>query len=361
MKAEAIIKQLYITLPNLTDYFSDSLNVVSISRSGNTVTVVTSEPHNLTTGNYVTISGAKTPTLITTLTRNANIVTATTNIDHDLTEKFFKTVEIIGADQAEYNGTFELLRVLNRLTFTFKINTTPISPATGSEILLLTGGLGTYNGRFEVTIINTTTFTYQITTTPYPYPKGNIKVKKNIRISGAVSIDRAIEGYTKQDPNKMWAFVVLDDTQVNKDRFIRSDAVGTRAPGVDFRTRLIKNFSVYIIVPATNSISGRYERDLMEEIEVVIYKSLLGVQFPSLFTEETWSMITPIGHGFFDYIKAYYVHRFQFQGTFDILYQDTAINPITRAFRDLSINYFDYPEGTRVIAEAEINLDDEPL
>lgn len=363
MKAEDIIKQLQFALPNNTEYFSDTLNITSLTRSGSTVTALCSAAHNLETGKNVRISGAKSPTLITELTQINGIATARTNADHDLTEGFFETVEITGADQEEYNGTFTLLRVQNRLTFSYELGSAPVSPATGSEILLLTAGLGNYNGLYTVTVTSPTSFTYQITTSPYQTAFGEIKAKKNIRVSGAVTIDRALESYTAQETNKLWAFVVLDDTAVSKDRTLRNDGIALRSAGTDFRTRLLKNFSVYVVVPSVMSIAGRYERDLMEEIEPILYKSLLGVKFESPFAEKEWSMVTPVGHGFAGYYKAYYVHRFQFQTSYDILFQDTAINPDTRAFRDIDLNYYSFEAGheDQVIASASIDLDDEPI
>lgn len=364
MRAEDIIKQLQFILPTLTDYFSDTVNISSLTRIGSTATAITSIPHGLVTGDNVRISGAKTATLITELTQTNGIATAKTNQDHDLTEgEWFPSVEIIGATPNDYNGSFKLLKVPNRQTFTYQLSTTPISPATGSEILLLTAGIGDYNGLYPITVINATTFTYQITTTPYETAFGNIKLKKNIRISGAVTIERALEAYTKQDPDKLWGFVVLEDTQVSKDRFMRNDGVAMRHDGIDFRTRLLKNFSLYVVIPSTLSISGRPERDLMEDIEPFIYKSLLGIKFDSPFTEQAWSMVTPTGHTLYAYDKAYYVHKFQFQASYDLIYEDTALNPVTRAFRDIDLNYYNFePSSNRhVIASAQIDLDDEPL
>lgn len=363
MKAESIIMQLQYALPNLCSYFTDDLNITALTRSGSTVTAISSTPHNLQTGDVVRIAGAIAPTLITSLTQTNGIATAITDTDHDLTEGFFPKVQVIGATQAEYNGTFDLTRVQNRLTFSYALDSAPISPATGSEILLLTAGLGTYNGLFQVTIINPTTFTYQITTTPYPQAHGNIVARKAIRISGAATIDRALESYTAQSTNKLWAYVVLDETVASKDRYTINDAVASRSIGVDYRIRLLKNFSIYLIVPATQSIAGRYERDLIEDLEPIIYKSILGIKFQSPFTENAWSLITPISHGLYAYTKAYYVHRFQFQTTYDILEEDTGLNPDSRAFRDLYLNYDAIDtEGAQVtIAEAYVNLDDIPL
>lgn len=364
MKAETIIRQLYDVIPNVTDYFNDVINVSTMTRNGSTVTVTTSSAHGLVNGQVVAITGANKATKIISLTQSNGIATAITNQDHDLTEGWFTDVIIGGADQPEYNGTFKLLSVPNRLTFTFKLTSNPVSPATtNGDILLLNSGIGNYNGRYTITVINPTRFTYEITSTPYSPAMGNIKIKKNIRISGAATIERAVEAYTKQPTNKLWAFVVLEDTQVNKDRYVKNDSIATRTATDDYRLRLLKNFSVYVFAPSVEGIAARTERDLMEDIEVFLYKSLLAIKIPSPFSEPSWSMITPIGNGVFEYNKAYYIHRYQFQTSFDVLIEDTAFNPITRAFRDITLNYLDFmaPLDGEIVASADIDLDDEPL
>lgn len=364
MQSEYIIRQLYENVPNLTNLFSDPVSISSLTKSGNVVTVVTAVAHGLTTGSFVSIAGTKTATEIVSLTQSNGVATAITSQDHDLTEGFFPTVEIVGASEAGYNGTFELLEVPNRKTFKYQLTTSPSSPATSTgDILLLTAGLGTYNGRFQITVVNATTFTYQLETPLYSPAMGAIKLQKNIRISGAATIERAIEAYTKQPTNKLWAFVVLEDTAVNKDRFVKSDAIATRTVADDFRIRLIKNFSIYVFSPSVEGIAARTERDLMEDVEVVLYKSILALRIPSQYTEPSWSLITPSGSGIYEYTKAYYIHRFSFQVTFDLVIADTAYNPFTRAFRDIDLNYYDFEdkELTNLIATAQVDLDDEPL
>lgn len=364
MKAETIIRQLYNSIPFITDYFNDTISVSTVTRNGSTVTVNTPMAHGLVTGQVVAITGANKVTRIVSLTHVNGIATAITDQDHDLTEGWFTDVVIGGANESGYNGTFQLLSVPNRLTFTFKLTSNPPSPATtNDDILLLNSGIGDYNGRFAITVINPTRFSYEITSTPYSPAQGTIKVKKNIRISGAATIDRAVEAYTKQPTNKLWAFVVLEDTQVNKDRFVKNDSIATRTATDDYRLRLLKNFSVYVFAPSVEGIAARTERDLMEDIEVILYKSLLAVKIPSPFTEPTWSMVTPAGNGVFEYNKAFYIHRYQFQTSFDVLIEDTAFNPITRAFRDITLNYLDFmaPLDGEIVASADVNLDDKPI
>lgn len=362
MKAEDIIKQLILVLPQQNNYFGEEVTVSNLTRSGNTVTVTTNVNHNLSTGQFINIKGAKKVTEITNLEQSNGVATATTTTDHDLTEGFFEEVEIEGADQADYNGTHTLLSVPNRQTFTFSVNESATSPATGSEILLTNSGVGNYNGRYQITVTSSTEFTYTIDTQPYSPGKGSIVTQKNIRISGAVSVERAIDAYTKQSPNNLWAFVVLGDTVTSKDRSVLNDTVAQRDSANDFRMRLIKDFSVYVVVPSKNSIAARAERDLMEDLEVDIYKSIVGQKFSSGLTESVWSQVVPIVNGFYDYVGPYYVHRFQFQNTVDVIHEDTSVDPPTRAFRDIEIDFIDTRETSdNIIAELNTNLDKDPL
>jgi hypothetical protein len=359
MRAEQIIKELIIKLPRQNNFFNEEVTVSSLTRSGSTVTVTTASNHNLQTGQFINITGAKKVTPITNLSQSNGVATATTSVDHDLTEGFFDTVEIQGANESDYNGSKKLLEVPNRFTFTYEIDENAPGAATGTDILLTNSAVYDYNDRYQITVTSATEFTFQITGTPYTPGIGNIKVQKNVRISGAVSIERAIDAYTKQAPNNLWAFVVLDDTTTVKDRSVLNDTVAMRDSANDFRMRLMKNFSIYIIVPSTNSIAGRAERDLMEDLEVDIYKSIIGQRLSSGFSEPIWSLVVPIGHGFFDYVGAYYVHRYQFQTTVDILDEDTSIDPPTRAFRDVEIDFFD--NENELLAELNTNLDEEPV
>lgn len=66
---------------------------------------------------------------IDSLTRNADKVTAVTNVGHNFAKNM--PVEIAGADQTEYNGTFQIFDVVDQNTFVYKITTTPATPATG--------------------------------------------------------------------------------------------------------------------------------------------------------------------------------------------------------------------------------------
>ena len=358
MKASDVIVQLAAALPSRTTLFSDTLAIASLSRAGSTVTATTAGAHPLVTGDSITVTGATSPNSITSLTSVGGVATAVTLDNHDLTEGFQDTVTIIGADQSEYNGTLKLLTVPNRKTFTYSVSGTPTTPATGS-IFLQENKRASYNGRFIITVTSPTTFTYTIATEPGSPAGGMPVAHTTIRISGAITPERAIEAYTKQQLSDLWAFVVVDDTDVNRDRALTNDAnITLGIPGSN-RIRLIENFSVYVIVSSTGSIAGREERDLMDDVATDMYASLAGVVLPSNLSCERRFIVAPNGDGFFAYAGSYYMHRFTFQTVKDIVTDDIFLPSDNVAFRDIQLTTLNDFEN--VLTDVTANLDDEPL
>lgn len=98
---------------------------------GNTIPALTqlrAENGNL----YTTLADATIATLvtsITSLTRSGSTVTAVTSSAHALASNI--DVLIAGAVETDYNGTFTIT-VLDATTFTYEITTTPSTPATGT-------------------------------------------------------------------------------------------------------------------------------------------------------------------------------------------------------------------------------------
>lgn len=358
-KSVDIINQLIAIVPSVTNLFSDAIPISSLTFSGGLVTAVTSSPHGLSTGNYMNITGAQAPVVITSITNSNNVATAVTAIPHDLTEGYQTTVQVTGATQPEYNGNaLPLLSVPNRQTFTYQISGNPV-PATGSP-LLFDGAERGYNGRFSLTVINPTTFTYPISSNPYPTAIGNPIVNANVRISGAVSIDRVKEAYTKQiqlNPKKLWAFVILGDTTVNKDRSILNDANYVAVAGTEFRQKEIQTFSIFVIIACTDEIAARASRDMMEDVRLAFYKALLGFIPPSELFDDTKFGITFLSHHLFEYSDAFYIHEFQFQIVSDITYGDLQ-QDFNVAFRD--IDFYQNNSPNQIISTG-VNLDDEPL
>jgi hypothetical protein len=370
MRASDVIQQLQAELPKVTNLFSNEFSITSLTRSGSTVTAVTSVPHGLADDQEVLITGARELNPITSLIRVGAVASATTQNAHDLTEPSaqqirennlldFNKADVSGADQADYNGNFPITSAVNRKSFTYLVSGSPGSPATGSPVLEQDAG---YNGRFPVTVLDTTTFTYQITTTPISPAGGTIIGRSPVRAAGSVDLRRAVKSYTKQTQNKLWAFVVLGDVTTSRNRAILSDAVSEQSKADEYRNRLIEPFSVFIFIPGVDSLSGRPIRDDVEDIRGYIYKSLLGVVFPTGLVCETWSQTTPTGDRYVseDSTDAYYIHEFSFQRVVDVTYPDTKGSDLNVAFRDVDIDGT-IDIGTGGSLDADIDLDEQPL
>lgn len=85
-----------------------------------------------TNGNIFKSTAAKTISAVSvsiTLTRSGSTVTAITSAAHNFSSD--QTLVISGADQTEYNGS-QIITVISLTSFTYQITTTPTTPATGT-------------------------------------------------------------------------------------------------------------------------------------------------------------------------------------------------------------------------------------
>lgn len=370
MKSLDIITQLITQLPRHTPLFSDTVGVSSITFASGTGSVLTSSAHGLSTGDVVTVSGALSPNILTSLTQVDGVATAVTTDDHDLTldqqiqgisNSDEQTINITGAADSEYNGDKKLIDVINRRTFTYEVDR--LSPASTTGGVLNETKNYAYNGSFSITVTGTNTFDYSISGTVGSPASGSPTLGFNTRVSGAVTLDKSILSYTKQSPNNLWAFVVLGDTSASKSRFTNNDADMVRGPGTDPRQKLIQNFSVYIYAPTKNEIAARAARDQMEDVMLALFKSLLGYKPPTVLCEGAFDSITFVEHGVEIYQDSFYIHRFQFQNLVDVTFDDTLNEDIDVAFRDIHIDYADpvVTDGDDIIMTSDIDLDEEPM
>jgi len=376
MLTSDLISQFKMFLPLFTDFFTTNIPITSASILGTTVTIDTATPHGLETGEFVTLSGIKNSLSISSLTSSDLIATATTSVNNDLTKDFIPNIEISGATEPEYNGTKPLLDVLNRTTFTYQLNATTTTPATGTPVLLETHNLS-FNGSFAVTVTSTTQFEVTNNSPGLGTPVGtNMQAKTGIRVSGLNDIERGIDVYTKKKFEELWGFVVLNDAVINKDRDMNSDAEVERTPRNEYRMKFINNFSFYVFVPTAMEINGRQGRDLCEQLARPVFRSIAGYQPQSIFVSKQSTIVTPINHGFFLYNTAYYIHRYQFQYT-EYMVNDAAACPTnpngvdeffptggdtrpiidTVAFRD--VNYKIDNPFDEIVQDGNISLDKE--
>ena len=248
----------------------------------------------------------------------------------------------------------------NRETININVPDTNASPATGTLLLFDFGDRG-LNGQQEITVVDSDTFTYELASAPDIVSiGGTVTIQKDVRITGAISVDRAIRGYTKQGNEELYAFVVIGDSTVSKDRNINSDAGGTIQAGDDFRQRIIQEMTVFIFVPAVEDNRGaRLKRDSMQDVRAILFQSLLNTRFDDGLCENEFSGLTFISDGVFADSESYFVHQFLFESVSDIITGDVNLDINDVAFRDIAVDFLPNLPDTELTVN--INLDDEPL
>lgn len=325
------------------------------------MTATTTAVHGLSAGKQVNITGAQTPITINSIDRVGIVATMVTDDDHDMTENAGFDVQIDGATESEFNGTFKLLNVPNRRTIKFLVADSGPTSATGS-LLLLNGSnpFQTYNGLREVTAVpTTTTFEYEVTdSTLFTPATGIIVAKTKPRVSAAVNFDRILEAYTKQKTDEAWLFVVMGDAVADKNRNIDTDSTDNIQRGNYFNQRLIQTVQLFVFLPTSRQIAARAARDRCEELLKPICNSVLTAKFPSL-VENNNNPLMITGHGTQAYNTGFYAHLYAFEATLQLGPSDIFVPSDDVAFRDMDITI-----GLDVGAETFntlIDLDDEPL
>lgn len=367
MKAGDIVAQLQAVLPSVTDLFTDSIAVDSMTFSGGLVTVNTSVDHNLATNRFVNVIDATNPITITSINRSGAIATAVTNADHDLTfgivdaRRKNKTVILTGATEAEFNGTFELLSVANRRTFTFKVADSGPTTATGSPIIENASQLPGFNGRYQITVLTSTSFTYLVTQSLFATASGTPVVKTDARVARVINIEKAVDAYSKKSLNDLWSFVVLGDVIASKSRDTLNDLTDTAKKNTGWKQRIAQPFTIYTFENTKDDIGGAAARDEMEDVTLAYFKSLLGVIFPSNLSYNLQFVVTFVNHGFQDFNDAYYVHQHNFEMAADITFEDTVGYDFDTAFRDISLSVASDIGTGEDPATANVDLDEVPL
>lgn len=365
MKAEEVVALLQANIPPLNSSFSTNVSVLTLENlSGNIATVTTSTDHNLSVGNIFSISGAQSNITIGTLTRNGIVGTLVTDEDHDVTNSL-KTIEIDGANEANFNGTFTIINVDNRRTIKFEMVDTGATVGTGSPLLINGQSVFRgYNGVFPVaSVVNPTQFTYVLESSGLEPATGTIVLSNKIRISAGGSIERLVELYTKQSLNNNWMFVVLGDVIANKSRHIISDGVDNLnrgQQGEGFRQQIIQTISIYIFIPTSEKFTSREARDESEDLFEVICQSVLFFRFNSGLSAGGFNgSLIFVNHGIFAYNAAFYIHQYTFEQMVDLTFLDTVGYDEDVAFRNINL-IMNQSTGTETFTAA-IDLDEVPL
>jgi len=365
MKAQDIVLQLATQLPKHTDKFTTNAVITSLTQTGGVATAVTATAHGLSVGSQTNIVGALAAIQVTSLTRSGTVGTAVLTTAHDFTtgEGDQTTIELTGATEAEFNGTFTILTVPNRTTVTFVMADAGATVATGIPLVLNGSNVfNQYNGLREVlTVPDTTSFTFAVPSTLYSPAFGSPESRGGVRVSAVVEEDVIFDAYTKQLADNYWAFVVLGDVVASNSRNTESDAVSDIQRGDRYRQRLIQTVTVYVNIPAKAENAGRSARDACEDLFPLICRSMLFKPYDSGLAVGTKGPLQFTNHGFAAYNRAYYVHAYAFQQVVDLTYDDTVGDDDSVAFRDIALDMKVDP-GTLVESlTAGINLDEDSV
>lgn len=359
MKINDVVNQLQVLLPKYTSLFSSVLNISSVSVTATTATITTSIRYDFTTGDAVTIANVVLNAPIASVSQDGLLFTFTTSIDHDLTFVSDSSVTLTGFTDGSWNGSFTLIAVPNRTTFTVRSANT-IPTLNSNEILeeMRRDGI---NGLWAITVINTTSFTITGTFVAGVYTGGTVNT--DVRIAGSITLERALEQYTEQGNSDLWAFVVMNDIDVSKDRNTLNDSVAIRSAGVDMRQRILDGFTVTVIGNTSNDIGGTDTLDICRhDLFQPILKSLLGVKFDSGLYENRKFKTVLTGAGIADaggYNRAILAYTYAFELPYDLTQDDGVEELDTRAFRD--INYIGEMGGDDTDnMTVGVNLDESP-
>lgn len=366
MRAEDIVEALQNKLPLLVNDFTNSIAVSSVSvdtawdGTKTILQVTTADVHALTNGKSVYIKNLFNPTDIVSFTRNGIVGTITTVQEHDLTNGSQPSVFVQDANEAEFNGNFELLNVQNRNVFTVKMTDAGPTTATGSILSLnIAGADKAIGGLRAVSSVNApTTFLYEVAIeVTQPINNGGF-INREPRISASISLDRFIEdSYTPQPNQEGWLCVVMGDSVANKSRRQDIDSTDNIQRTQYFNQKFAQTVDVFVVFPTTSTIAGRSVRDRCEELLQPICQCILFKKFDTLVTAGLFNPLQFNGAGFEQYSTAYYAHRYSFEMTVQMQFEDTVGYETDVAFRDINTT-MDLSTGTGELLD-EINLDED--
>lgn len=357
MKMLDVVTQLQLLMPKYTVLLTDVTGISTIVASGGTATITTSSAHGLSTGQAAVLANIETETPITAVSKSGNLYTFTTSPAHDLTYGWteHETITLSGFTDGAWNAAFELKGVPNRNQFV--IQSTNSLPSLNSNEVLHEIRSDGVNGRHSITVSTTTVFTVTGSFLDANYTGGTVNT--NPRIAGAVTVERALEEYTKKPVTDLWLIVAMHDADISKDRHSMSDAAASRGHGDDIRTRMLDGFTIYAFVNTTGDIAGQDAVDLCRHTLLQpILRSVYGAIFDTGLAASGDFKAVLTGHGLANYDRAVLVYSYSFETAVELTTGDSVQPGDTRAFRD--IDYTEAIGGADTTnMTVEINLDED--
>lgn len=340
MKAQDVIAALLTRLPQETDRFTDTLALASASFASPTLTLETTTDHGLAVGNRFHLVGVRTPIALASFTRSGAVGTLVFSSPHDrVMEPFAPTLVVSGAVEAEFNGTFSIIDVPDRDTITVSMANSGPTAATGSPVAEDCDSVfRSFNRLLTVASVPTSTTLTTTVSGAAGAAQPDVsaaELRARPRVSGAVSFERALDTYTRQQSGKLWAYVVLDDVRASRGLEHKGDAADRQILDVAWRQQVISPFTVVVFVPAADDVAARRARDLMDEVWGPLCRSVLGDRLPSSLASALCSPVNFVGHAGLEYNRASYVHGFAFEAVEELVFEDTVGYNDSVAFRDV--------------------------
>lgn len=362
MRVADVALRLIARLPAQTQLLTENVPVRTVTRNGTLAVFECTLEHGLAPGDAVVITGAKTPIAATSLTRAATIGTLVLATAHDLTPATANVVELEGANEPEFNGSFTIHRIVDELTIEFIMADAGATTATGSPVL--TNGesfLRAYDGAFPVrTVPSPSAFEIDVEDATLPAPVGEIEARCRPRISAAASAERALAGFT--ETTRPWLFVVLENVNASRSRRIQSDAVDNPQRSAWYKQQIIQPFALYYARGTEDEIAGANARDQAEGLFAGICKSVLFERFDSGLSRTAQGAVHFLSHGVFRYDGAVYVHVFNFAQVVELNFEDSVGHSPDVALRQIDYSIFpELPEpGTGIESlDGTISVDEE--
>lgn len=359
MKATDLVLHLHRELPKYTTRFSTEIITSSVTVLGNTVTVVTPNNHNLLENEIITVTDTLIANPVVVISTAGNIRTVNVSNPHDFTKNYpNQTARISGANESGYNGTFPVVDVIDRISFTIKMDSPPPIPATGT-IILEEYPVNSYNNLFNVHVIDQNTFSYTVPST-FPGVPVNTKIYSKTRISSAITIERAQDSYTKMSRNEFWGFIILGGTRSSVSREQENDTVNIYNFGDDKFTRIIQDVTLYVFVSTglEDTVGASTVKDDMEDLVPILFKSILNFKPVSQFTVNNSYGLVFVNHGILEYNNGNYVHQFNFECTTQLSASDMHSNNMNVSINTINMNFINTvtDDESNVIITSKIDL-----
>lgn len=336
-----IIQEIEIVGANETDYNGTKtliepqiLNISSLTKVGNTITAITTEDHGFVVNSNFKI---KIWNASQGLYNQEEIEVASI-----INSKTF-TYTVIGEtiSPATTSSIIQCQAIQNKYTFFFEVENSPNTPATGTIYQLLIKNAG-YNGFKEITKVDVNNFTYILDNALNSPAQGTITCDVARRIDGGMDISVLKKAYTKQVTDNYNMYLVMDDTLPSKERSELTDIVYVYKNGATYRQNVYQGFNLYVFIPTKTELTAINLQDDIYDLRRAVFKSILGVEFSSALDEEGTNKFNGVvynGDGFEDYVDAYYIHRFSFQVSGEILNEDIVNEDDSSAFNEIVETY----------------------